>query len=252
MVYLCCSVGIGCFSRRPDQDGGFHDKYGLVKDLGQIRDWLAFSYVDLGPYEVFSDYLLLREVVRSLQKNGLTPRLITSGEYFTETAITASWFRELTSLGVSQIVLRLDRTSGESLPESNLFNFVNASCLCGLGAELRFELEDTVPEVFFHLSRRIEELRFYTQIYPVAKRFCRRIQVRSGSQFTQYGGKPMRVVVTEDGEVLLRHRGKEITEFELGLLGDRSLRWLLDPARLGLPEKPALKEVACSPSMPSS
>ena len=78
-------------------------------------------------------------------------------------------------------MLRLDQASGESLLESNLLNFVNASCLSGLGAELRFELEDTVPEVFFRLARRIEETRFYTQIYPVAKRFCRRIQVHAES-----------------------------------------------------------------------
>jgi hypothetical protein len=94
-------------------------------------------------------------------------------------------------------------------------------------------LENPIPEVFFRISRFIEDVRFYTEIHPRAVLPTRRLQFDLGHEISG-GARPFRVVISPDANVLLRSRKKEVLEIDIGSLRDMRLPDVLEPSRFGL------------------
>jgi len=233
MVYQCVSADVACFSRT-DPGGASHyeDIYSVIPGIREAKQYFLFDFVDLGPQEAFVDYPVLREAVRAIVAAGLVPRLLTSGRHFTGPAQTEARFVELASLGVRKVILRLDEAAALALPDACLVNFINGCAACGNTSELRFDLDGEVPEVFFRVARRMEEVRFYTNIHPRVRLKTNSSRFDPDRPIEGLGSRAFRVVITVRGQVLLRVHERETTEIEVGSLREAPLVSLIEPGRL--------------------
>jgi len=238
MAYDCISINTASFSKI-GRDGTecYEDVFSLLPGIKAAEEYFLFRLVDIGPFEAFGEYQILREIVRSVKSIGFIPRLLTSGRHFNDPMKTKSQFFELTRLGVAKIVLRLDKVGAESLPKDHLFNFVNACADSGISPDILFEADNLVPEILFQLLRLVEEERFYTNLYVRAKTKAKQSRFALGSVVEGLGSRAFRVVVRADGRVLLRTHDKGAEEIDIGHLRDSPLQNIINPSRLGIVRK---------------
>lgn len=234
MVYQCVSADVTCFSKtEPDGRAHYEDIYSIVPGIQEAKPHFLFNLVDLGPREAFADYSVLREAVRAITAAGFSPRLLTAGRRFRDPDQTAAWFVELTALGARKVVLRLDEAGAAALPDACLVNFITGCAACGATSELRFDLDGEIPDGFFRLARRMEEVRFYTNLHPRARLKTNVLRLDAQSGIEGLGARAFRVVIKAEGQVLLRVHEHETTEIEIGNLREEPLARLIEPARLG-------------------
>lgn len=234
MYYGGCSVGCGCFSKSDRDPQSFQDLFGIVDGIAAAKEYFFLRVVDIGPFEVFGHYPVLRDLVRQVSAVDFEPRLLTSGAHFENQMETQRQFAELASLGVTSIFLRLDGQTAASVPTENVANYANACTSSGIQCNLRFDLDmdGTVPEGLFRVARVIEEARFYTQIYTKAKLARDALRFNAKSPVSELGKRPFRVVIADNGEVAVRTHGSRTTEFCVGSLSSARLPDLIDPGRL--------------------
>ena len=234
MYYEGCSVGCGCFSQFDIEPQSFQDLFGIVDGIAAAKEYFFLRVVDIGPFEVFGHYPVLRDLVRQVRAIGFEPRLLTSAAHFANQMETQLQFAELASLGVTSIFLRLDGQTAASVPDANVANYAIACASSGIQCSLRYDLDmdGTVPEALFRAARVIEEARFYTQIYTKAKLERDSLRFSAESPISELGKRPFRVVIADNGEVVLRTHGGRTTEFSVGSLTSALLPHLIDPRRL--------------------
>jgi hypothetical protein len=198
-----------------------------------VHELFLFRYADIGPFEAFGEYPVLRALVAGVIEAGFAPRLLTSGVHFTDTADTVAQFEELQALGTKRIMLRLDNDSVQALSDEAAANFVIACGASGLDADIRFDMADSIPERFYEIVRLAEELRFYSQVFPRRIRPTRRVTLPEFIAAREdLRRKSCRVVATADGTVLLRTRDECSLEIEIGSLTATPLQRVLDIERI--------------------
>lgn len=226
----CLSVDAGCFHDAPS---GFRDRYGLLADLAGLQRVIRFSLMDVGRHEAFGDFDALLELVRGGSAAGFQLRLLTTARLFADPDETIDRFRALREIAPVRFVLRLDEEAAAALTDTQLGCFVDACALCGLTADVLFELPGgAVPECALRLVRRIEERRFYNSMYlrkrlPVERR-----------PFAPSLDRPAlhaaRLVACADGTVLVRCRDENagcVRELVIGDLSEAPLSELARPER---------------------
>jgi hypothetical protein len=231
MPYACASISLAGLS-----NSRANDTNALVSQIAfQFRlskPYFEFPIADISidstpPYN--SDLLHLIEL---LTKAGYSARLLTSGQHFTDYKESHWQITEMVRLGATRIILRLNPDLASKLSDTMLTNYVSGCIANGINSEVRFEFEDVLPEAFFRVIRRMEELRFYTKIYPVHRQPFRRrpFELSAISYYFQIGR--VRLVLADDGSVLARIRDEVQSDFVIGHINSKApLSKIICPVR---------------------
>jgi hypothetical protein len=233
VYYDCVSIETAAFRRDSGERSALHDPFEIVSGLAACHAYFRFALADIGPYEAFGDYLLLRALARRLIEARFSPRLVTSARHFSEMEECVQQFIEMKATGVHRIVLRLDENSAERLCDQNVRNYAYACAASGFHSELRFDLEQSVPSALLRVAREIETARYYTAIYPKKRLPVTRVEY-NGHPLLDIKSERFRIVVDSGGRVFLRrHEATATREIGIGDLSSSSLPNLIDPARFG-------------------
>ena len=240
MYYDCISVDILNFLKQADEEptpSAVVENF--VRQAAACKQYFRFPLVDIGPSEAFAGYHTLCTLVPKLKAVGFSPRLLTTGRYFADSEGVVGQFVELAQLGAQRIVLRANRLTAESLPQSHVANYVNACSASGITCDIRLDLEEPIAESLLQLVRWVEEASFYTTIYMNSCVNAEHRKFAEGIKIEGYGTKKMRVVISQDGSVLLREYDPKVIETYLGSMLQMPLAEIIHPRRIGPADEPA-------------
>jgi len=226
MVYDCLSVSFAAFFRQ----GAIPrtaDINSFAHELNFARAQFRYPFVDVQIRDPEFDLDAALTLVAGIAQAGFVARILTDGLSFSDRAQSVEQIRELTKAGASRVLLHLDEERAARLPEHFLRNYVDACSSCGLGAELRFDFQSDLPDIFFDLIRNLESARFYSKVYPAKLRPVRRSQFDAAALNLINA----RIAVSSVGEILIRfHREDETTEVPIGnLFGEDPLSQCIRP-----------------------
>jgi hypothetical protein len=188
--------------------------------------------IDISAGESFHEYDPIPELVKNAVSVGYTARVLVTLDYISDYPLAVQRVRNVVKSGATRIFLRLDETVQPITLLSCVENFANACAATGIRSEVRFEFENELPETFFAVANVMEAARFYTSTLPVKRKSSNRrysLVLRDVAELSEMNN---RVVVCENGDVLLRQRSTVVTDTYIGNLRNVSLFQLVDPQRL--------------------
>ncbi|HTW52550.1 MAG TPA: hypothetical protein VME45_11750 [Stellaceae bacterium] len=237
MLYDCASIALSALST--PKNGDTPDLINTIaSEFSRSTAYFRFPIIDVGANSAMAAPGELLYLIDHLTRAGYVTRVLTSGQHFVDFNESCQQVRDMVRLGVTRVILRLDPTLVLTLSDTTLANYVSACIESGLNAEMRFEFDDDLPETFFDIIRKIEQLRFYTKLYPFKKRLTTRYAFDlSTISSVLHMGQP-RLVISEDKAVLLRVRGAVYSDFMIGYIDENQpLSEMICPARLLRPQE---------------
>lgn len=193
------------------------DKYNILSDLFFLKDHYIPNIVDIGPYEEFDNFDLLHSIIKRLHYSGFQTRILTSGINLNEYEKVLQQFKDLSIIGNKYFILRLDDEKIKLVSDNNIINYTKALKALAISSNIRFEMENGIPERLLDILKQIESLIFNNDIYFTKKIIYNNQGLNYKKFLTKFSKEYIRLRIDENNELFVKTKiSNEYAEFHVG------------------------------------